>query len=63
MAVAERSPMLLGLALLLAPLAAGNGLAGLGAWEAPGRFVRVIRGTILLYVLVNTVAIASYVSW
>jgi 1,4-dihydroxy-2-naphthoate octaprenyltransferase len=55
-------PPLLWLALLFVPLAIGNGFLALRDCERPARFLRVIRGTIFMYVLVNAVAISSYVA-
>lgn len=55
-------PPMLGFAVSFVPLAFGNGLLAIRECEAPARFVRAIRGTVFLYVLVNAVAISSYIA-
>jgi len=53
-------PRLLGLALLLAPVAVANAVAALRYYDSPHAYRRVIRGAILLYVLLNALAAVSY---
>ncbi|MDP6438498.1 MAG: prenyltransferase [Candidatus Brocadiia bacterium] len=53
-------PPLLGLAFLFAPLALHSAVLALRECEKPARFIQVIRRAILLYVLVDAVAIFSY---
>ncbi len=55
-------PRLLWFGLVLVPLALWNGLLAVRECQTPVRFVGVIRGTMLLYVLINTIAILGYVT-
>jgi len=55
-------PALLGLVLLLVPVAARAYSLAVGAWDTPVRFLPVIRNAVLLYIAGNTVAILGYVA-